>query len=102
MCLVGALNVGSINLYFDQKLKTNQFWPPKNHIDDNKTLQIQKIIQNHFLIYSKDKSLDSTYKKDKKSGILILDQQLSYYLKVIRYKSSKLNQVKKQKWVNYY
>ncbi len=35
MCFVGALNVGSINLHFDEKLKTNQFWPPKNHFDDN-------------------------------------------------------------------
>ena len=35
MCFVGALNVGSINLYFDEKLKTNQFWAPKNLFDYN-------------------------------------------------------------------
>ena len=35
MCFVGALNVGSINLHFDEKLKTNQFWAPKNLFDYN-------------------------------------------------------------------
>ena len=35
MSFVGALNVGSIKLYFDEKLKTNRFLAQDNHFDDN-------------------------------------------------------------------
>ena len=35
MSFVGALNVGSINLHFDENLKTNRFYIPENDFNDN-------------------------------------------------------------------